>query len=139
MRAELHVRHARLDGVHQVLEHVERLALVFDKRIALAVRAKVHAVAQIVHRAQIVLPLAVDALQEHAALHVRQHARILESALGLVGLLHELVHELAGLGGLAEERLEVLGSHRHRERHAEPGEELFHAGPLGIREESLAL
>ena len=137
--AELAGHDLRLDRVHQLLEHVERLALVFDERIALAVGAQVHAMAEIVHRAQVVLPLAVDRIEKHAALHERQHLLIFRRALGLVGILDTLHHELARLLRLPHERLQLLIGHRDGERDAEPVGERAQIAILRIEEVLLGL
>ena len=55
-----------------LLEELEALALVLDLRIALRVAAQVDALAQPVHRVQVVLPLAVEDLQQDVALEVAE-------------------------------------------------------------------
>ena len=56
------------DVDHQFLENLERLGLVFDQRIALAVRAQADAVAQAVHLVKMLLPELVNGAQNRVAL-----------------------------------------------------------------------
>ncbi len=57
-----------LDALLHLREHLERLALVLDERVALAVGAQADAVLQVVHRQQVVLPRRVDDLQQDVPL-----------------------------------------------------------------------
>ena len=93
----------------------------------MTVGAEVHALPEVVHRPQVVLPLAVDDLKENAALHERQHRRVFARALRLVGLLHALHHEFARLLRVAHERTHLLLRHGDGEGDPEPVHEVVEA------------
>ena len=54
---------------HQLREDLERLRLVLQQRIALAIRPEADAVAQAVHVVEMLLPQLVDGHQDRAPLH----------------------------------------------------------------------
>src|SRR5262245_1566452 len=54
--------HAVLDALHHGLEDLERLLLVLDERVALAVAAEADALLEVVDVEQVVLPLLIDDL-----------------------------------------------------------------------------
>ena len=62
----------RVDPRVHLLEQAEALALIFELRIALSVRAHVDARAQAVHRVQVILPLRVEDLEQDLALAVAE-------------------------------------------------------------------
>ena len=69
-------------------------------------------------------------MEENAALHERQHRRVLACALRLVGLLHALHHEFARLLRLAHERAHLLLRHGDGEGDPEPVHEIVEARVL---------
>ena len=77
--AENVVADLRLDVDHQFLENLERFGLVFDQRIALAVRAQADAVAQAVHLVKMLLPQLVNRAQDRVALDRLERFRILRN------------------------------------------------------------
>ena len=85
-----------VDPVHEGLEHLERLFLVLDQGIALAVAAQADAFLQVVERVEVVLPLRVHDLQHDHALVEEHQLRpdlpllLLVEGLdaGVEGLLH---------------------------------------------------
>ena len=99
---------------------MERFALVFDKRIALTIGTKVHTVAEIVHGTEVVLPLAVNGIEEHSTLHERKHLLIFGCALRLIGLFNALHHEFACRLRLSHERTQLFLRDGNREHHADP-------------------
>src|SRR3546814_4408092 len=70
------------------LEEVESLALVLDQRIALAIGAKLHALAQVVEREQMVLPLAVQHQQQDLLFQAAHDLRAEVGGLRRHALLH---------------------------------------------------
>ena len=71
----------RVDARVHLLEQAEALALVLELRVALPVGAHADALAQAVHRVEVVLPLRVEDLQQDAALAVG------EARVALLGVL----------------------------------------------------
>ena len=65
--AEDVVANLRFDVDHQLVKNLERLGLVFEQRIALAVGTEADAVAQAVHLVKMFLPQFVDRLQNRVA------------------------------------------------------------------------
>src|SRR5580692_4781449 len=86
-----------LDADHQFLENFEGLGLVFDERIALAVRAKADARAQAVHLIKMLLPQAVNGAQDGIAFQDLERVRLLETHLEFVGLADLFADERADL------------------------------------------
>src|SRR5205085_8293697 len=70
---------------HQLDEHFVSLRLVFDERIFLGVTAQINALAQRVHRVEMLLPEAVDRLLANVALASLLTGRVLIArfAIGL--------------------------------------------------------
>jgi len=138
-RAEHRGRDLGLDVRHQLFKHAEGLALILHQRITLSVRPQVYAVPQLVHRAQVILPLLVDATEEHRALHDRQHLSILHRTLEFVGFRDTRIHHLRCLLRLAFERRDLLHAQRHREGLRHPGDQLLRLRIFGRGQIALAL
>ncbi len=132
-----------LDAVHHGLEHREALALVFDQRIALPVRAKLNAFLQVVHLVQVLAPLAVEHRQHHPALEFA-HDRL---AVGLdtetffallvreVRVSGEFFDEEVGrqTGAVAPTRLfELLDRDAHRVKRLERRPQLVEIPLFGV-------
>ena len=77
----------RADVVHQVDEHIERLLLVLDQRVLLAVASETDSFLEVIHREQVVFPLAVDDVEHDHALGLAQQLRPEHDFLFLVFLL----------------------------------------------------
>ena len=108
-RDDAHMVHERGDLIHDrrlhLLEHRERLDLVLDKRVALAVGAQVDALAQHVHVIEVIHPLLIDDA-EHDDLFELAHILFAEHQLAvLVALLGNLLQFLLDL--VAREHLEL--------------------------------
>ena len=105
-RDDAHMVHQRSDLVLDVgfhlLEHVERLDLVLDERVALTVSAQVDAVAQHVHVVEVLHPLLVDDAQHDDLLELA-HVLLAKEQLAVV---------VALLGELLEAFLELVAAHR---------------------------
>src|SRR5579859_5480600 len=110
----LHPEDARddraLDTVAELVEHLERFVLVFDKRVALAVGAKPNALAELLHLGQILHPLPVDRAQHHVALDVRHQVRADLLDLAVVSLRRGRVQVLRQALSPAAQR--ILGDLR---------------------------
>src|SRR5947207_10809433 len=74
--AEKIVQDFVLNVRHQLDEHVERFGLVFDERIFLRVTAQVNALAQSVHRVEMLLPEAVDRVQNDVTFEAFHRCRL---------------------------------------------------------------
>src|SRR5207302_2803666 len=88
-----------LDALHHPAEHVERLALIFDERVALPVGAQADALLQVVHLVKVFAPLTVEHREDHAALELAKHLAselFLTTLVGRQRVLHDLrAEELA--------------------------------------------
>ena len=84
----LHLRqqadHLGLDPAGQRLEHLERLALVLLLRVLLGIAPQPDALAQVVHRREVLLPALVEDLEHDRLLEVPHHLRAGEPLLGPV-------------------------------------------------------
>ena len=92
--AEDVVADLRLDVDHQGVEELEGLGLVLDERVALAVGTQADGVAQRIHPVEVLLPQAVDGIEDGVALDVGQGVGALEAHLQLVGLADGLGQEV---------------------------------------------
>src|SRR5204862_2743636 len=92
--AEDVVANLSFDVDHQLLEHLERLGLILDKRIALAIRPQADAVAQAVHPVKVLLPKLVDGAENRNPLDGLEGLRILEADLELVSLFNAANNKL---------------------------------------------
>src|SRR5262245_7153451 len=130
---EHQLRHLVVDALAHLLEQLEALALVLELGVLLRIAAQRDALAQPVHRVQVVLPLAVGDAQQDLALVVGERgvaelAVLLGQRVAALALLLEHAHQ--PLEHRAAERLAI----RHRperrrgriEGHAELA--LEHAG-----------
>ena len=69
---------------HQLDEHFVSLGLVLDERIFLGVTAQINAFAQRVHRVEMLLPEAVDRVQDNVALEALHRGRFFMARLAFV-------------------------------------------------------
>ena len=79
---------------HQFVKNLERLGLVFQQRIALAVRAQADAVAQAVHLVKMLLPQFVNRAQNREALDLLQRVGILKTDFDVVSLADAVGNEM---------------------------------------------
>ena len=127
-----------LDVGHQLAKHLEGLALVFDQRVALTIGPQPHPLAQGVHRAQVVLPLLIDALQHNLPLHHGHRALVLHLDLELVGTFDLIVYQLGNRLGIGELG-EVTRPQRHGEGQLDPLHEIMQCLLIRIGREPLGL
>src|SRR5256712_5711279 len=128
------LRHAARDARRHLFEERVSLALVGDERVLLAIAAQVDALAELLHRGEVLDPVDVDRAQEDPPLH---HARQLLAELGLapfvrlVDELRDLLSKLVQARGVGERRRgDLVGAAQHRaERRGEPCAVPF----LGVR------
>jgi len=76
----------RLDVDHELFEHGERLGLVFDERVTLAVSPQANAVAQAVHVVKMLLPQFIDRAQNGVTLDRLQGLGVFKAHFQFVGL-----------------------------------------------------
>ncbi len=104
-RAHLQARQQRhrvvLDAVEQRAEELERLALVLLLRVLLRVGAQVDALPQVIHRREVLAPVAIELLQHHGLLEVPHDRRADGRDLGLVRVLDRL-HDAVAQAGLGD-------------------------------------
>src|SRR6266508_3027127 len=116
---EEHQQDLLVDQPAELLEHHVALAPVLDERILLRERAKMDALAQVVHVLEVLAPAGVDHHEDDVALDLARDLRAPELLLlgvSLVRLLAEVVDERLA-GDLAEVLLELLdGEVRARQR-----------------------
>src|ERR671913_488588 len=67
--------HLLAQAGQEVVEEIERLALVLVQRVLLAVRTQADALAQMVEMEQVLLPALVEELHQHALLDLAPHVR----------------------------------------------------------------
>ena len=90
-----HLHHLGFHAVEHLGEHLERLALELLLRILLGVAPQADALAQVIHRRQVLLPVVVEHLQHHGLLETAHRARAREFFLGLMVRLEALHDALA--------------------------------------------
>ena len=90
-----------LDALHELHEHGVGLGLVLGERILLAVGAEVDGLAKAVHGVEVLLPEAVDGIQNDILLETRAGGFILDCGLAVVSLDECLRQPLAVLFDLA--------------------------------------
>ena len=83
------------DRLAELLEHHVALAAVLDERILLGERAEVDALAEVVHRLEVLAPALVDGLEDDEALDLARELGA-ERLLALVVGLERVVDELLG-------------------------------------------
>ena len=83
------------DRVAELLEENVPLAAVLDERVLLRERAQVDALAQVVHRLEVLAPALVDDLQDHVALDLARELGA-ERLLALLVRLERVLDELLG-------------------------------------------
>src|SRR5438445_143204 len=134
------LRHAARDARRHLFEERVGLALVGDERVLLAVAAQIDALAELLHRGEVLDPVDVDRAQENPPLH---HARQLLAELGLapfvrlVDELRDLLLKLIQARGVGEGRRgDLVGAAQHR---AEPRGEPCAVPFLGVRGARVAL
>ena len=106
--AEEIVQHFVLNVRHQLDEHLVGFGLVFDERILLRVAAQINAFAQRIHRVEMLLPEAIDRVQNDVTLEAFDRRRLFVARLALVGVLDFLDQELRILVGGAGLELRLL-------------------------------
>ena len=82
------------DRLAELLEHHVALAAVLDERILLGERAEVDALAEVVHRLEVLAPALVDGLEDDVALDLARELgaeRLLALVVGLERVLDELL------------------------------------------------
>ena len=87
------------DGVHEVNEHGVGVVFVFHEGIFLSEGAEVNGVAKAVHRVEVLLPEAVDGIENDVALEAAQGLRVFEGRLAFVSFANgfdKKVHILLG-------------------------------------------
>ena len=82
------------DGVHEVNEHRVGVVFIFHERIFLAEGAEVNGVAESIHRIEVLLPEAVDGVEDDVALEAAQGVGIFEGGFALVGVTDGLDEEI---------------------------------------------
>ncbi len=99
------MQHFVLNVRHQLDEHVVGFGLVFDERIFLRVTAEVDALAQRIHRVEMLLPEPIDRVQNDVTLEALDRGRFFVARLALVGVFDFLDQKLRVL--LDAARLEL--------------------------------
>src|SRR5437660_5540334 len=84
----------RFDVNHQLLENLERLGLVLDERITLAMRAQADAVTQTVHLIEMLLPELIDGAENDITLNLFESVGILVADLEFIGFANLVTVEL---------------------------------------------
>src|SRR4051812_20499154 len=92
------LHHAILDRLHHLLEDLERLLLVLDERIALAVAAQADAFLEVIDIQKVILPELIDDLQEDVLLVQAHHLRTDRRFLLLVTVIDRLDHAVLHRG-----------------------------------------
>ena len=83
------------DDLAELLEHDVALAAVLDERILLGHRPQVHALAEVVHRLEVLAPARVDDLEDHEPLDLA-HQLGAEAGLAVVVRVERVLAELLG-------------------------------------------
>ncbi len=89
------------DRLGELLEEDVALAAVLDERVLLGERAQVDALAQVVHRLQVLAPALVDDLEDHVALDLARELdpeRLLALGVRLERVLDELLLQRLAVG-----------------------------------------
>ena len=102
------VQHFILNVRHQIDKHLVGFRLVFDQRILLRVAAEVDAFAERVHRVKMLLPEAIDRVQDDVALEALNRGRFFVARLALVSFLDFPDQEFRILLGRAGLELRLL-------------------------------
>ena len=92
--AEEIVQHFVLNVRHQFDEHLVSLGLVLDERILLRVTAQIDALAQCVHGVEMLLPEAIDRVENDVALQAFNGGRLFVTRFPLVRILDLLDQKL---------------------------------------------
>jgi len=114
------------DVLHQLLEILVGLALVFNQRILLAVAAQADRPPQFLHLRQMLLPMVIDRIDHDVALNRAKRLRNLHRLLHRVGRADLVDHGFRE--GLKLPAGQILDLEADRERRVGPAKEAFHGG-----------
>ena len=118
--AEEVVQDLVLDALHQLHKHGVGLGLVLGERVLLAVGTEVDGLAESIHGVEVLLPEAVNGVQDDILLKSRAGGLVLDLGLAVIGLDEGLRQPLAVLLDLAALKGALLAAEAHREGGVHP-------------------
>ena len=82
------------NGIHEVNKHDVGVIFVFNKRIFLAERTKIHRLPEAIHRIEVLLPKAINGIENDIPLKTTDGILVFQSDLALIGVANCVHKEL---------------------------------------------